>query len=272
MGSYNKKIITTEEFLELWEYDKPIFTKGKKVKGDTEKKENPTKRKSFDELSDEEQTERLIRMGKTRLKAKWRLMRLIDANVDDKTSFLTLTTQENIQNREVFMLMIKDFIKRFNYQIYKTKKSKLKIIYVIEKQTRGAYHCHCLIFDIQYIPHKTLADIWSHGYIFINRLDTTLDDIANASRYVGKYLEKAIGDELLNSFGKKSFFFSRNLKKVDESKFYSDEKFDFSESVILYETNYVSKIFDTTTNKMISNPVRYRKIKLSKEIEKNEKC
>lgn len=267
MGSYNRKIITTKNFIEIWEFDKPIFTKGEKFEDETEKSSEPTKRKTFDELTDEEQIERLTQMSKVRLKAKWRLMRLIDCNVDKKTSFVTLTVAENIQDREKFMSMVKAFIKRINYRIYNTKKAVLKWIYVIETQARGAYHAHFLMFGVPYISHDTLTELWSHGFVFINHLDT-LDDISNTSRYVAKYMEKSMGEELLNSFGKKSFFFSRNLKKVDEIKMYSEEKLEFDDSAILYETHYVSKIFDKQKNQMIDNPVRYRKIKL--EVEKNE--
>ncbi|EGO8125662.1 MULTISPECIES: rolling circle replication-associated protein [Enterococcus] len=270
MGSYNKKIITSlnSGFMEIWEYDKPIFNRGEKLK-DKEASSESFKRRTFEELSDEEQTERLTQMSKVRIKSKWRLMRLIDTNVDKRTSFVTLTVTENIQDREEFMSMVKDFIKRFNYQIYKTKKAELKWIYVIETQRRGAYHAHFLMFNVPYIPHDTLTTLWGNGFVFINRLDT-LDDISNTSRYVAKYMEKSLGEELINSFGKKSFFFSRNLKKIDETKFYSEEKLDFDDSTVLYETNYVSKIYDKNKNQMIDNPVKYRKIKLSEGVEGNE--
>lgn len=267
MSSYNRKIITTDNFIEIWEYDKPVFTRGRKIEDETEENVEPTKRRDFDELTDEEQSERLTQMSKVRLKAKWRLMRLIDCNVDKRTSFVTLTVAENIQNREEFMFMVKAFIKRFNYQIYGTKKAKLKWIYVIETQARGAYHAHFLMFNVPYIPHDALTELWGHGFVFINRL-YTLDDISNTSRYVAKYMDKSMGEELLNSFGKKSFFFSRNLKKIDETKTYSTEKLEFDDSAVLYETSYVSKIYDKNKNQMIDNPVRYRKIKL--EVEKNE--
>ncbi|HEL1183217.1 TPA: Rep protein, partial [Streptococcus equi subsp. zooepidemicus] len=88
--SYNRKIIRTSSYLEIWEYETPIFSSD-----NTEIEENRTslkekqKRKTFDE-----QEERIKRISKTRKNTKWKLQRLIDTNFDDKTSFLTLTTKE----------------------------------------------------------------------------------------------------------------------------------------------------------------------------------
>ncbi|GMX36607.1 hypothetical protein SpKU43_16860 [Streptococcus canis] len=93
MSSYNKKIIRTASYIEIWEYEKPIFSKGKSINTNTESKEK-SKRRTFDELTPEEQEQRLERMKKTRLDAKWNLLRLVDCNFDDMTSFLTLTTKK----------------------------------------------------------------------------------------------------------------------------------------------------------------------------------
>ena len=45
-------------------------------------------------------------------------MRLVDTNFDKRTSFLTLTTKENIQDRNQFNLLFDKFIKRLNYKIF----------------------------------------------------------------------------------------------------------------------------------------------------------
>ena len=65
MSNYNKKIIRTASYIEIWEYEKPIFSKGKSIDINTESKEK-TKRRKFDELKPEEQEQRLERMKKTR--------------------------------------------------------------------------------------------------------------------------------------------------------------------------------------------------------------
>ena len=171
-------------------------------------------------------------MKKTRLEAKWNLLRLVDCNFDDTTSFLTLTTKENISDRNHFKDLLKTFIKRFNYHIFQTKKSKLKYIAVLEKQKRGAWHAHILLFSVPYVPHRQLLELWGHGAV----------------------------QELLENFGKQAYFSSRNLKKPDEDKFYTYEDFNYESSVVLYETEYTSKVYKD--GQYSDNHVKYKKIKL----------
>lgn len=255
---YNKKIITSGQYTEIWEYEKPIFSSN----GSSETEENisnkkKVKKRDFDELTLSEQRQKLERMKKRRLDAKWRLQRLIESNFDDDTSFLTLTTKDNIQDREVFISLFKAFIKRFNYQVYNTKKSKLKYVGCLEKQKRGAYHIHLLLFNVPFVPHKKLLNIWGLGAVRINKL-ANLDDSSHAGLYVSKYMEKGIGQELLMSFGKKSYFRSRNLKVPTEVKTMLLRPLKFDEKLIVYETRYVSKIY--VDGEYIDNPVYYRKI------------
>lgn len=72
MTSYNKKIVRTSSYIEIWEYEKPIFISDKIAMIDEtveqlESKKEKSKRRKFDELTDDEQKHRLERMGKTRL-------------------------------------------------------------------------------------------------------------------------------------------------------------------------------------------------------------
>ena len=125
MTFYNKKIVRTSSYIEIWEYEKPIFSTGKSVLDTKDKTREKTVRRTFDELTKEEQEKRFERMKKTRLEAKWNLLRLVDCNYDNNTSFLTLTTKDNICDRNNFKDLLKAFVKRFNYHILKTKKSKI---------------------------------------------------------------------------------------------------------------------------------------------------
>ncbi|MDU1847136.1 MAG: Rep protein [Niallia nealsonii] len=273
MAGYNQKIVRSgSSYYEIWEYGKPIFIQDELVEECTTEQpektdKEKTKRRTFDELSEDEQQERLNRMNKTRLEAKWKLLRIVDCNFCDKTSFLTLTTKENIQDRDEFNSKLKTFIKRFNYHVLNTKKSKLKYIAVLERQKRYAWHSHLLLFGVPYIPHDKLLKLWGHGAVRINKLNH-LDDSSNAGRYVVKYMEKGIGQELLESFGKKAYLSSRNLKRPEESKIFLKDKLEFDSSAILYETEYNSKIY--RDGRLVDNPVRYRKIKVSVEENFNE--
>lgn len=64
-------------------------------------------------------------MAKTRQNAKWNLLKLIDTNFDDKTSILTLTTKENIMNRNEFNKLFDKFITHLNYNVFGLKKELL---------------------------------------------------------------------------------------------------------------------------------------------------
>ena len=107
-------------------------------------------------------------------------------------------------------------------------------------------------------------EVWGHGAVRINKLDS-LDDSSNAGRYVAKYMEKGIGQELLDSLGKKAFYSSRNLNKPEELKLFTNENVaDLVENdKILYETTYNSKIYKD--GRLIDNKVQYKKIKVDKE-------
>jgi len=254
--------------MEVWEYENPISIKDEIPVDENSEMliahkatEPKNKRRTFDELSNEEQEQRLNKMKSQRLKAKHNLLRIVDCNYCKKTSFLTLTVKENIKDRETFNNMFKAFIKRFYYHVYKTKKSKLKYIACLEQQKRGAYHAHLLLFDVPFIPHKKLLEIWGHGGVTINNLQH-LDDVSNTGRYVAKYMEKGIGQELLDSFGKKSYYASRNLKRPTEIKTTNSSDFEIDEANVLYENSYSSKVY--RNGKFIDNPVTYKKIKIDK--------
>ena len=97
--SYNRKIIRTSSYLEIWEFSSPIFSSDNTdIETNQVSLKDKKKRRTFDELTPDEQDERLNRISKTRKNSKWKLQRLIDSNYDNKTSFLTLTTKANIQD------------------------------------------------------------------------------------------------------------------------------------------------------------------------------
>ena len=260
--SYNVKIIRTRSYIEIYEYGAPIISGYKK---DEKSKDEKLEIRAYDDITENEQLERLKRMAKTRQNAKWNLMRLIDSNFDDRTSFLTLTTKENIESREIFNDMFDKFITRFNYHFLHTKKRILKYIATLEKQERGAYHAHILLFDIGYLDHKELTGVWGHGFVWINKLEK-LDDSSNAGRYIGKYMEKGVGQELLESKGKKAYYSSRNLKKPLIKKLLSNEDLsgivEYNQSSVLYESEYTGKAF--RNGKYVESAIKYRKIKLER--------
>lgn len=119
---------------------------------------------------------------------RFEIARLVDENFDHNTKFLTLTFKENMQNIDATNDEFKKFIKRLNYQLFKTKKSRIKYLATWEKQKRGAIHYHIILFSFPYVPHERLMDIWGHGLIWINKID--VDAAENRGRYVSKYFDK----------------------------------------------------------------------------------
>jgi hypothetical protein len=126
--------------------------------------------------------------------------------------FLTLTFKENITNIKEGNYLHSKFIKRLNYYVYKTKKTQLKYLSVIEfqKKTRKAIHYHIVFFNLPYIHKKELAEIWDLGFILIKALNPH----QNVAGYLTKYITKSNFDPRLD--GKKRYMCSRKLLKPIE--------------------------------------------------------
>lgn len=247
---YNKKIVQTSSYIEVWEYEEPIQI-GYQKKPPSQKKKN----NNSDEL------EKLKRLTKTRQNAKHELIRLIDTNYNEEsTKFLTITTKENIQDRHEFNLIFDKFMKRLNYNVFHTKKKILKYVAVLEKQKRGAYHAHILLFNLPFIEYAKLKEIWKLGSVWINKVDVDSKD--NRGRYITKYMEKGMGQELLDNKGKKSYYSSKNLKQPTVLKLQDDDTVDdlVSDKVIAYQSEYLSKRF--IDGEWVECKVKYTKIKI----------
>lgn len=101
-------------------------------------------------------------------------------------------------------------------------------------------------------------EIWGLGGVRINKLNK-LDDVSNAGRYCVKYMEKGLGQGLLDSFGKKAYLRSRKLKIPKEVKMFNEEPLEFDKDLVVYETDYVSKIY--VDEEIVNNPVHYKKVR-----------
>ncbi|WP_413487268.1 Rep protein [Carnobacterium maltaromaticum] len=238
LHGYNQKIIETPTYIEIWEYEQPILAK-RKIEND-EKKEKPDWLKNikytFDELNAQGQYDSLKRKQKHYKNQRFAVARLIDTNFDNQTKFLTLTFKENITDIAYTNSEFKKFMKRLNYQLYKTKKSQIKYLATWEKQKRGAIHYHIVLFEFPYLPHSQLVQIWGHGIIGINRID--VDSAENRGRYVSKYFDK---DLELKEHKKKAFFKSQNLKKPIEIKKLTNKPYEVKNQEVLFTNNYVRK-------------------------------
>jgi len=138
------------------------------------------------------------------------IRRLVDANVRRygfEPVFLTFTFAENVTDVDVANGHFTDFVKRLNYH-YNTRFAYLA---VVEFQARGAVHYHTIFFNMALQVEederrtRTVAKLWHHGFVDIERVRSA----KRVGAYVCKYLDKAVHDPRL--LGRKAFFTSRNL-------------------------------------------------------------
>jgi len=142
---------------------------------------------------------------------KRNIINLLYLNMNENSTFLTLTYKANIQDYQQAAEDFKKFVKRVNYYLG----IKLSYLGVKELQQRGAIHFHIIIFSEQFrdLTHEQVAQLWGHGFIYIKPIMSwhigTHQAVAN---YFAKYLTNYFKDQLI-ARDKKLFFTSRNIKR-----------------------------------------------------------
>jgi hypothetical protein len=208
-GTYKTKIIISGSFIEEYIYQNEIIL-GRKAVRRKKRKNKPR----------DEQTE--MRSGALR-RTRMTIMRLVNSNPDFIT-FLTLTFDENkfenkkdITEFEKCNYLFMTFIQRLKYNFLGIKylavpefQGDYYFRTNIKKEFGGAIHYHLLLN--QMVDTKKIEKVWRHGFVKINKIKS----INNVGLYVSKYLSK----ESFNRkyFGKKKFFYSRNLNRPQEFK------------------------------------------------------
>ena len=230
------------------------------------KRRTGRKRRDFEELSSIEKAESVQRRKAYYKDKRFDIKRLIDCNFDDKSTFLTLTFKENLQDIETANREFTLFIKRLKRYL---KNQELKYIATWELQARGAIHYHLVLFSVPYIDNKKLAELWGNGFIKLNKIKETVKTEA-VGVYITKYFVKDL-EKKANQ--KKAYFSSRNLIKPKEIK----KKLDFdqmndiitNEEDLLYIKNFTARELievDASTGEKI-----YREVKKVYVVQKNKK-
>jgi hypothetical protein len=220
---YHNKMIRSGDIIELYTYENQVRT-GK----DAEREENNGRRGSSQHDWINEQEVKSKNRGDSLQKAKKRLRREINANMDEwvqESKFITLTYADNLTDLKESNANFNKFIKRLNYQL----KIKLKYSCVVEFQKRGAIHYHLVTYNLPYIKNSELAEIWGHGFIKINKIE----QVDNVGAYVTKYMSKDNDDERLK--GQKCHFSSRGLIKPVEEVLEEKEKESLATALTDYE-------------------------------------
>lgn len=261
--AYNTKIIETSTYIEVYQYDEPIFY-SQSVENENGSRQldwliDDNTRRTYDELPTNEKYDSLKRKQQHYEDMRWEIARIVDCNFDEATKFVTLTFRDNVQDIEFSNNEFKKFIQRLNRRL-KKRNQKAKYLATWEKQKRGAIHYHVVFFSLGYIKNSELTKIWRNGHVKINKVD--VDSKENRGRYLSKYFAK---DLELKEHKKKAFFKSQNLKTPRIRKTTTSQLFDFSNEKIVYSKEYNRKIldfkeFDGQHSVFKTGTVRYTKI------------
>ncbi len=127
--------------------------------------------------------------------------------ISGKTSFLTLTFHSEIfSDYDLAVYEFTKFMKRLNY-VFFGKKSGIKYLCVPERQERGVWHFHVLLFDFPYFDVSKIEKIWGFGFVKINQVR----DANNIAIYIMKYITKEMIKNIQK--GRKKIFTSRGLER-----------------------------------------------------------
>jgi hypothetical protein len=112
---------------------------------------------------------------------------------------ITLTPSENIQDGRLFSSQLNRFMVELKRYL---NDKNINYVAVREKQERGAYHYHLIVFGYKYIPHDVLAKIWRIGWVWVSVVSNEY-----AITYILKYVRKGSqGGRLHSSYNLLALF------------------------------------------------------------------
>lgn len=232
------------------------------------------KRRKFEELNTKEKVESINKRERYYKEKKADIRRLIDCNyVRYKSSFLTLTFKENLQDIEKANAIFTNFIRRFKRYLKKNNGIELKYIATWELQKRGAIHYHLVLFNVPFVDKNYLEhNIWKQGFVKINRISSKVHNENRVADYLTKYFAK---DLIEKAEYKKAYFSSKNLNQPKETKRKVD--YDYMNDVLNDEKIVYVKEFEKrfyvgeVDGEKVFDLVRCLYVKMSlKKIEKKD--
>jgi hypothetical protein len=226
LRTLNKRVIVSGEMMEFYEYEKPIM---KDYKDDRK-----TGRKTQGATTEETKAENRL---KTLRRDRTAVRRFINANISawgEYPKFITLTFAENVTDLRSANYEWKKVRQRLEYEVGK----KLEYLAVPEFQKRGAVHYHVILFNMPYVPHTLLVEIWGKGQIWIN----AIEHVTNVGAYVTSYMTKDADDS--RYIGEKRYFRSRGLVKplvIEDKKIIEPMLADMDSRAKVFEAEFVSE-------------------------------
>lgn len=118
-----------------------------------------------------------------------RLKAIINCNYETPESvrYITLTYEENMQDNDRIRVDMRYFVRNM-----KRRFGVFEYLYVKEKQQRGAWHMHAVLFfsgEAPYMPNTAdehpVRDAWGHGFVNVKGF---AGDINNLGNYLCAYL------------------------------------------------------------------------------------
>lgn len=207
--NYKTKIIKSGNLTQVYRYSKP-HRKGYNIE--------PNEFKGYEINQDTGEVTKKPKAQEKQEKYRSRiinnLVRTINANVNKKSKFMTLTFKEPITDIDIAQKEFKQFLQNFKREFG----FNLEYVAVRERQKKrglkennlGPWHFHLVVFNKQFLKFDRLKKCWSYGSVDVKKIDK----VDNIGRYMGKYLWKDLD---LIAVGKHSVLKSKGLKKPEET-------------------------------------------------------
>lgn len=206
------RLVISGNKIEFYEYEKPIYI-------DFDRKHEIKKNKTEDSIKREDNLYR----------ARQSVRRIIWANVEPHSKFLTLTYANTQLDVKVFQRHFTTFLQNMKRNGY-----PLRYLYVLERQKKrgkkegniGTVHAHVVVFNDEYIPHELITKCWGQGNIDINMINGLREENGEKVNDVGAYVCKYLTKDSKLEWGSRSFRCSKGLNRPKEYKVYAYGEID----------------------------------------------
>lgn len=246
LDQYNIKLVDCGDYVQVYKYQNTKTRTNKDAKSEDLELEKIKLDVDLKNKKDNEVEKLKEIKEKNIIRSKLECQRIAKANMNEWTTFITLTFAENETD-------IKQANKKFRYFVDKVQRVKkdFKYICIPEFQKRGAIHYHMLcnidINDKKLIycqeDNKRFKHVkyWIDGF---TKVDVLNNDVKKVVGYISKYMTKDIDNRLFN---RHRYLYSRNLRlpKASFINTDSDRDIDFynkkiQDKLLIYENHYLN--------------------------------
>jgi hypothetical protein len=217
-----KRVIKSGNYVEVYNYERPVAYNFQVRREDSIRKAVEKRKDNIN-------------------RARKRIVRLALANAQKMRSiFITLTYAENMQDREQCMHDVRAF-----FRLMKREYPRSAYLYTLERQKRGAWHVHMLVFNVAFIDMSWLDKAWRFGF---TNVKSTTDD-KHRAHYIAKYLGKDMSEG-----NKRVFSCSLNLLQPEEFKYFLNTPHFVRGKKLVYSTGYFNPMGNFVTLKIFYAP------------------